>query len=98
MPAVNDKDGIRNLHTEAVAHLRKMAQRKIGGLEKELVRCIADGTEVRPENISPKVVEVFPKTDDEMLFRYAALHWSIPVSNGYGRRLRFWSSIKQTTN
>jgi hypothetical protein len=24
-----------------------------------------------------------------LLFRYAALHWSIPVSSGYGRRLRF---------
>jgi hypothetical protein len=23
------------------------------------------------------------------LFRYASLHWSIPISNGYGRRLRF---------
>src|SRR5439155_1645113 len=27
--------------------------------------------------------------EDELLFRYARLHWSIPVSAGYGRRLRF---------
>jgi hypothetical protein len=35
------------------------------------------------------LVEVLPESEDELLFRYAALHWSIPVSSGYGRRLRF---------
>ena len=39
--------------------------------------------------ISPKVVLVKPDTTDELLFRYAYLHWSIPISAGYGRRLRF---------
>jgi hypothetical protein len=32
---------------------------------------------------------VKPDTEHERLFRYACLHWSIPVSAGYGRRLRF---------
>jgi hypothetical protein len=32
---------------------------------------------------------VLPNSEDELLFRYASLHWSIPVSSGYGRRLRF---------
>jgi hypothetical protein len=32
---------------------------------------------------------VQPNTDHELLYRYARLHWSIPVSAGYGRRLRF---------
>jgi hypothetical protein len=44
---------------------------------------------VKPERISPRLVEVEPGTEDEFLFRYARLHWSIPVSAGYGRRLRF---------
>jgi hypothetical protein len=35
------------------------------------------------------LVEVLPDSDEELLFRYASLHWSIPVSSGYGRRLRF---------
>ena len=30
-----------------------------------------------------------PKTIEELLFRWVRLHWSIPVSAGYGRRLRF---------
>jgi hypothetical protein len=32
---------------------------------------------------------VLPDSQDELLFRYVSLHWSIPVSSGYGRRLRF---------
>jgi hypothetical protein len=35
------------------------------------------------------LVEVQPNTEDELLFRFASLHWSVPVSSGYGRRLRF---------
>ena len=89
LPAARDKDSIRALHEEAVNHLRGVAERRLGGREAALVRRIANGAEVRPENISPDVVEVFPGTENEALFRYAALHWSIPVSSGYGRRLRF---------
>jgi hypothetical protein len=39
--------------------------------------------------LAPKLVEVRPDSEDELLFRYASLHWSIPISSGYGRRLRF---------
>ena len=42
-----------------------------------------------PEELKPVLVEVQPRSDEELLFRYARLHWSIPVSAGYGRRLRF---------
>jgi len=39
--------------------------------------------------MKPRLVIVERGSEDEMLFRYASLHWSIPVSSGYGRRLRF---------
>jgi len=39
--------------------------------------------------IRPTLVEVLADSEEELLFRYAALHWAIPVSSGYGRRLRF---------
>jgi hypothetical protein len=39
--------------------------------------------------VAPRLVEVLRDSDDELLFRYASLHWSIPTSSGYGRRLRF---------
>ncbi|MGH8472133.1 MAG: Druantia anti-phage system protein DruA, partial [Gammaproteobacteria bacterium] len=34
-------------------------------------------SEVVPEQISPRVVEVEAGTQNELLFRYARLHWSI---------------------
>ena len=50
---------------------------------------IASGNEISPKRIRPRLVEVHPGSNDELLFRYASVHWSIPVSSGYGRRLRF---------
>lgn len=50
---------------------------------------MASGAEVIPEDVSPVLVEVQQRSEEELLFRYVRLHWSIPVSAGYGRRLRF---------
>lgn len=83
------KEAMRDLHRPAVEHrLAKVA----GGLrrrEEFLLSHIASGKDVVPENIRPRLVEVLPRTNEELLVRYAAAHWSIPVSSGYGRRLRF---------
>ena len=57
--------------------------------QEELLQSIASGADVVPEKINPGLVEVQPDSKEELLFRYATLHWSIPVSSGYGRRLRF---------
>ncbi|HEY7021798.1 MAG TPA: Druantia anti-phage system protein DruA [Ktedonobacterales bacterium] len=89
---VNDalsKETIRQLHKIAVEHKIEEARRNLARYEPWLIQRIANGVDVRPEEIVPKLVEVKPDTEDELLFRYARLHWSIPVSSGYGRRLRF---------
>jgi hypothetical protein len=57
--------------------------------ESKLLGRFASGKEVQPAKIRPRLVEVKRRTQDELLFRYACLHWSIPVSSGYGRRMRF---------
>lgn len=88
-PANLDKDGLRALHARAVQWKVEQARPSLGRYESRLLRRFAHGQEVEPERISPKLVEVLPDTEDELLFRYASLHWSIPVSSGYGRRLRF---------
>ena len=84
-----DKQGIRRLHAGAVAHRVERAREGLKRHEGRLLRRIAAGREVVPERVLPRLVEVQAGTEDELLFRYAALHWSIPVSSGYGRRLRF---------
>lgn len=88
-PDLSDKGRLRALHAEAVRH---QVERSRGGLarhENRLLGYIASGTDVDPERIRPRLVLVKPDSEDELLFRYARLHWSIPVSAGYGRRLRF---------
>lgn len=89
LPSDCGKDFLRKLHAEAVAHRIERARRTLQAHETWLLEFIADGHEVDPEAILPRIVVVKPRSDEELLFRYASLHWSIPVSSGYGRRLRF---------
>jgi hypothetical protein len=88
-PSALDKQGLRDLHALAVQHRIDRAKRGLSRYEPRLLTRIAAGSQVIPECIVPCLVEVQPDSEEELLFRYACLHWSIPVSSGYGRRLRF---------
>jgi hypothetical protein len=88
-PKELSKDRIRELHETAVKHRIERARDGLFRKETALVRRIASGSDVVPSRICPRLVEVLPDSEEELLFRYASLHWSIPVSAGYGRRLRF---------
>src|SRR5258706_95338 len=57
--------------------------------EDRLLNSTVGGHELTPGRTKQNLVQVFPKTESSRLFRYACLHWSIPISDGYGRRLRF---------
>jgi hypothetical protein len=73
----------------AVSHRQEEARAGLFRREADLLRRIASGRDIAPTKIRPRMIRVRPDSEDELLFRYAALHWSIPVSSGYGRRLRF---------
>ncbi|MGH8544751.1 MAG: Druantia anti-phage system protein DruA [Gammaproteobacteria bacterium] len=88
-PARLNKATLRKLHTTAVKHQIRISRDGLHELEADLLERIADGPDITPAAIQPRLVEVAPGSADELLFRYARLHWSIPVSAGYGRRLRF---------
>ena len=88
-PEELSKETIRRLHGTAVAHRVEKAKGGLFRRERELLGHIASGTEIVPTRISPRLVEVQRDSTEELLFRYASLHWSIPISSGYGRRLRF---------
>ena len=55
----------------------------------ELIKNFADGSQVNPSLISPELIEVKSNSYDSRLFRFACLLWSVPVSQGFGRRIRF---------
>jgi len=85
----NDKRSIRKRHEHAVAKKAELANPALARHEAKLLKYIASGHELDPARIKPKLVQVQPDTEHSRLFRYACLHWSIPISDGYGRRLRF---------
>jgi hypothetical protein len=88
-PDLRDKEQIRRLHAQAVYHRIERARAALERHEDHLLKFIASGSDVVPELVRPRLVLVRPESDEELLFRYVRLHWSIPVSAGYGRRLRF---------
>lgn len=88
-PADFSKETLRHLHAMAVESLREQARRRLQAQEVRLLKRFAYGEEIDPAKLFPRLVEVQRRSEDELLFRYACLHWSIPVSSGYGRRLRF---------
>jgi hypothetical protein len=82
------KDGVRALHERQRETILERERPFIRTWEDYLIRWFADGSEVEPDLIFPEVVPV--STEEEAaLFKFASLHWSVPVSQGYGRRNRF---------
>ena len=48
----------------------------------------ADGKDIVPQRVVPKLIEVTTREHQD-LFRLGRFTWSLPYSSGYGRRLRF---------
>lgn len=88
-PRFVDKDYIRAMNAPAVHLARAKAQDGLRRHEENLLAHFAHGDELDVTNFSPRLVEVRRHSEEELLFRYARLQWSIPTSAGYGRRLRF---------
>jgi hypothetical protein len=83
------KDVIRSLHSSQRSD--RLAQNKefIKEHSADLLKHFATGRAVDPSKISPVLQRVRADTEEADLFRLAALTWSVPVSNGFGRRIRY---------
>ncbi|MFG5862625.1 Druantia anti-phage system protein DruA [Metapseudomonas sp. CR1201] len=85
----NTKEAIRSLHS-AQREERLSANEKFVSLTgRKLMQFFASGKDIDPEKISPVLERVSSETQQGELFRLASLSWSVPVSNGFGRRLRY---------
>lgn len=83
------KQRIRDLHS---AHREGVLRQNHAFVQMhagELIKFFASGRHVDPSAIDPELVEVKADTMESRLFRLASLLWSVPVSQGFGRRLRF---------
>lgn len=85
----NTKEAIRTLHGAQREERLSANQKFVSLMGGKLMRFFASGNEVDPEKISPVLERVSSETWQGDLFRLAALSWSVPVSNGFGRRLRY---------
>lgn len=83
------KQRIRDLHSGQRREVLARNRAFVRTHGREMVSYFAAGTEVEPNAIQPVLVEVMPGTTEARLFRFACLLWSVPVSQGFGRRLRF---------
>jgi hypothetical protein len=83
------KDSIRALHLPLKNERLSTDCRFLNEKIPHLKRYFAAGTDVIPDRIKPLLVEVHSDTPEADLFRLATKFWSVPVSQGFGRRMRY---------
>lgn len=88
-PSTLSKEGIRLMHAHQRAETLARERAALGRKWPMLLDQFADGSEVTPSGITPMLVPVLAGDWTSDLFRLAALLWSVPVSKGYGRRMRY---------
>jgi hypothetical protein len=88
-PPDRSKDSFRQLHRVQLSE-RLNAERSFIVSQWPLLQDhFANGDEVDPSKVAPRLELIQADTWQSNLFRLAALTWSVPVSQGYGRRMRF---------
>lgn len=83
------KEVIRSLHASQRADRISQNRQFIKDHYESLSGYFASGRDIDPLKISPVLQRVRSDTEESRLFRLAALTWSVPVSNGFGRRIRY---------
>lgn len=89
------KDVIRTLHGAQREERLRASREFISDNGPALLKYLASGKDVNPNHISPILEKVAAGTWQGDLFRLASLTWSVPVSNGFGRRMRYLVWDKQ---
>ena len=89
LPAADSKESIRHLHRQQREAKLQAAREFVADSWTVMQDHMANGSDVVPERIAPCLELVDAETWQSSLFRLASLSWSIPVSHGYGRRMRF---------
>lgn len=89
MPPGSGKDVIRTMHAVQRDDRLAVSRRFISERFSQLIKHFASGPDIHPSRISPVLQLISSDTWEGDLFRLASLTWSVPVSNGFGRRLRY---------
>ena len=85
----DDKQRVRNLHGSQRLERLSASAKFLSSRSLNLIHHFASGREIDAAKIKPKLERIYAGTWQADLFRMAALTWSVPVSNGFGRRIRY---------
>lgn len=88
-PPLGSKDAIRGMHR---IQRRDRLVQQAAFVDKQWPRLhgfFANGEDVDVSNIEPRLELIDSDTWQSDLFRLSGLTWAVPVSQGFGRRLRF---------
>lgn len=88
-PKLDNKEDIRRLHAPSRADKYKKNKDFLEKKEEKLLTFFANGDEIDIERFWPYLEVVEANTLQSDIFKYATLLWSVPVSQGFGRRVRF---------
>jgi uncharacterized protein DUF4338 len=88
-PPGTGKDAVRTVHNAQRDDRLAASQKFISDRFPALIKYFASGEDIDPARISPVLQQISSETWEGDLFRLASLTWSVPVSNGFGRRLRY---------
>ena len=86
---MSSKESVRALHSEQRKAGLKAQRKFVRRAFPELQHHFAGGSEIHPEKVEPVLELIDAGTWQSDLFRLASLSWSVPVSAGFGRRLRY---------
>ena len=85
----SNKDNVRLLHTVSREHTLDKNKDFIERNFKDCSLFFANGKDINIHKFFPTLIPVEKESHYARLYRFASLLWSIPVSNGFGRRQRF---------
>lgn len=88
-PPGTGKDVIRTIHAAHREERLSASATFISEKFPKLAKYFASGHDIDVARISPILQRIASDTWEGDLFRLASLTWSVPVSNGFGRRLRY---------
>lgn len=84
------KDTIRSLHETQRSERARAEERMLREHSRHILPYFAEGPDIDPARIAPRLVPITKSHSIEgFVFRAATLLWSVPVSKGYGRRMRY---------
>ncbi|MCY3737779.1 MAG: DUF4338 domain-containing protein [Gemmatimonadaceae bacterium] len=89
LPPASTKNSIRRAHAVHRADVLEKNAEFAAQRFPRLKIHLASGHEVQPTRIRPRLEVIRSDTWQSDLFRLATLSWSIPVSQGFGRRIRY---------